>query len=197
MTTEVSELLYDDEMFKLFVLVLLFSDVDNTPSLMSLRNSYLTAIQRRQIHFSSDLPDQDSLCLGNSFYSKFNSSITSIKELSNFVNKLLIKLQEANKNEDDKFGNKQYHITKNWRLKLANFCMMMKCSNYLFWFLFYLMLTIRLVWLVFEIHTSWLFNNVKLTLTLIYKIMTVYIREINFTPNSNHLLFQSGSCQSL
>ena len=113
MTTEVSELLYDDEMFKLFVLVLLFSDVDNTPSLMSLRNSYLTAIQRRQIHFSSDLPDQDSLCLGNSFYSKFNSSITSIKELSNFVNKLLIKLQEANKNEDDKFGNKQYHITKN------------------------------------------------------------------------------------
>ena len=89
LTKEIGKLVQDDETFKLLVLVLLFSDVDESPKLTNLRNTYLNVIQRRQDHINSYQQNHGSLCVGSSVYSKFNSSIASLKELSVFIQRLL------------------------------------------------------------------------------------------------------------
>ena len=97
LTQEVGKLIYDDETFKLFTLVLLFSNVDhNHPeSLSSLQNSYLNVIRRRlNIHSFEDfsLQNYDTLAMGNLVYSKFNTCILAINELTHIVQKLMAKL---------------------------------------------------------------------------------------------------------
>merc|ERR1712079_494641 len=66
LTKEIGKLVQDDETFKLLVLVLLFSDVDESPKLTNLRNTYLNVIQRRQDHINSYQQNHGSLCVGSS-----------------------------------------------------------------------------------------------------------------------------------
>ena len=95
LTKDISELIYDEETFRLFTLVLLFSDMDISPApgLAQLRNTYLNIIRRRLGHMdfgdvASDV-DYNNLAVGNMVYSRFNSCIAGIKELTIFVQKLL------------------------------------------------------------------------------------------------------------
>ena len=51
LTADLSDLINDEETFRLFTLVLLFSDVDNsTGQLRILQNSYLNVLRRRISH---------------------------------------------------------------------------------------------------------------------------------------------------
>ena len=102
----IGQIIYNDETFKLFVLVLLFSDINecNSESLTCLRNSYLNVIRRRLDHlhiddYSDDYSsvNYDNLAIGAMVYSKFNSCIVDIKELSTFMEKLLAKLNQIKK----------------------------------------------------------------------------------------------------
>ena len=95
LTKDISELIYDEETFRLFTLVLLFSDMDISPApgLAQLRHTYLNVIRRRLGHMdfgdvSLDV-DYNNLAVGNMVYSRFNSCIAGIKELTIFVQKLL------------------------------------------------------------------------------------------------------------
>ena len=95
----IGEIIYNDETFKLFVLVLLFSDIDDchSQSLTCLRNSYLNVIRRRLDHVYIEdysVVNYDNLAIGHMIYSKFNSCIVDIKELSTFMQKLLAKLND-------------------------------------------------------------------------------------------------------
>ena len=98
----IGQIIYNDETFKLFVLVLLFSDINecNSESLTCLRNSYLNVIRRRLDHLHIDdysSVNYDNLAIGAMVYSKFNSCIVDIKELSTFMEKLLAKLNQIKK----------------------------------------------------------------------------------------------------
>ena len=93
---DIGELIQDDETFRLFTLVLLFSDVENQPNLTRLRDSYLSIIRRRLSHLQdSSFQNYDDLAIGSSVYSKFSSCVAGIKELSFFVQKLLARLKIA------------------------------------------------------------------------------------------------------
>ena len=96
LTQEIGELIHDDETFRLFTLVLLFSDVDK-PNLTRLRDSYLSIIRRRLSHLqdSNFQNYDDDLAIGSLVYSKFSSCVAGIKELSFFVQKLLDRLKTA------------------------------------------------------------------------------------------------------
>ena len=97
LTQEIGELIHDDQTFRLFTLVLLFSDVDNQPNLTRLRDSYLSIIRRRLSHLqdSNFQNYDDDLAIGSLVYSKFSSCVAGIKELSFFVQKLLDRLKTA------------------------------------------------------------------------------------------------------
>ena len=97
LTQEIGELIHDDQTFRLFTLVLLFSDVDNQPNLTRLRDSYLSIIRRRLSHLqdSNFQNYDDDLAIGSLVYSKFSSCVAGIKELSIFVQKLLDRLKTA------------------------------------------------------------------------------------------------------
>ena len=96
LTQDIGELIHDDETFRLFTLVLLFSDVDNQPNLTRLRDSYLSIIRRRLSHLQdSNFQNYDDLAIGSLVYSKFSSCVAGIKELSFFVQKLLNRLKTA------------------------------------------------------------------------------------------------------
>ena len=95
LTQDIGELIHDDQTFRLFTLVLLFSDVDNQPNLTRLRDSYLSIIRRRLSHLqdSNFQNYDDDLAIGSLVYSKFSSCVAGIKELSIFVQKLLDRLK--------------------------------------------------------------------------------------------------------
>ena len=97
LTQGIGELIHDDQTFRLFTLVLLFSDVDNQPNLTRLRDSYLSIIRRRLSHLQdSSFQNYDNdLAIGSLVYSKFSSCVAGIKELSFFVQKLLDRLKTA------------------------------------------------------------------------------------------------------
>ena len=97
LTQDIGELIHDDQTFRLFTLVLLFSDVDNQPNLTRLRDSYLSIIRRRLSHLqdSNFQNYDDDLAIGSLVYSKFSSCVAGIKELSFFVQKLLDRLKTA------------------------------------------------------------------------------------------------------
>ena len=97
LTQGIGELIHDDQTFRLFTLVLLFSDVDNQPNLARLRDSYLSIIKRRLSHLqdSNFQNYDDDLAIGSLVYSKFSSCVAGIKELSFFVQKLLDRLKTA------------------------------------------------------------------------------------------------------
>jgi hypothetical protein len=96
LTQYIGELIHDDETFRLFTLVLLFSDVDNQPNLTRLRDSYLSIIRRRLSHLQDfNFQNYDDWAIGSLVYSKFSSCVAAIKELSFFVQKLLDRLKTA------------------------------------------------------------------------------------------------------
>ena len=103
MTQEIGELIYDDETFKLFTLVLLFSEVDEQSELSRLRDSYLNIIRRRISNLQASNPhrqdsnfqNSDELAIGSLVYSKFSYCVAAIKEISVLVQKLLARIKIA------------------------------------------------------------------------------------------------------
>ena len=93
LVTTVGELIQDQENFKLFTLVLLFSDDEAcSPEMKVLRNTYLNVIRRRNSYlFTGDDPHNElnNLTFGHLVYSRFSSSISSIKELALYCVKVM------------------------------------------------------------------------------------------------------------
>ena len=91
LATSVGEYIQNTETFKLFTLVLLFSDIDDIPTISRLRNSYLNIIRRRSNSLCHGAKSRDELknfAFGNVVYSKFNECICTVKELAMIVRKL-------------------------------------------------------------------------------------------------------------
>ena len=93
LVTTVGELIQDQENFKLFTLVLLFSDDEAcSPEMKVLRNTYLNVIRRRNSYlFTGDDSHNElnNLTFGHLVYSKFSSCISSIKELALYCVKVM------------------------------------------------------------------------------------------------------------
>ena len=93
LVTSVGELIQDQENFKLFTLVLLFSDDEAcSPELKVLRNTYLNVIRRRNSYlFTGDDSHNElnNLTFGHLVYSRFSSCISSIKELALYCVKVM------------------------------------------------------------------------------------------------------------
>ena len=93
LVTSVGDLIQDQTNFKLFTLVLLFSDDEAcSPEMKVLRNTYLNVIRRCNSYlFTGDdsLDELDNLTFGHLVYSKFSSCISSIKELALYCVKVM------------------------------------------------------------------------------------------------------------
>ena len=93
LVTTVGELIQDQENFKLFTLVLLFSDDEAcSPEMKVLRNTYLNVIRRRNSYlFTGDDSDNElnNMTFGHLVYSRFSSCISSIKELALYCVKVM------------------------------------------------------------------------------------------------------------
>ena len=93
LVTTVGELIQDQENFKLFTLVLLFSDDEAcSPEMKVLRNTYLNVIRRRNSYlFTGDDSHNElnNLTFGHLVYSRFSSCISSIKELALYCVKVM------------------------------------------------------------------------------------------------------------
>ena len=87
----IGALIQNPESFKLFALVLLFSESDDIPAIRDLRNYYLNIIRRRHnMLYNEDVPEEDnikSIASGNMVYSRFNSCICDVKELAMILRK--------------------------------------------------------------------------------------------------------------
>lgn len=99
LTTDLSDLIDDEETFRLFTLLLLFSDVDDhsfPKSVKDLQMSYFNVIRRRLCHllFANNLEQETDLALGNMVYSRFSTLIIGIKQMTNFVHKLFSQLKK-------------------------------------------------------------------------------------------------------
>lgn len=87
----IGSVIKDDTTFKMLILALLFSDIDSEemPELERLQKSYLGIVRRRCRDLVEPNRDSESnLALGNFMYSKFNSCVCDVKELSMIVRKL-------------------------------------------------------------------------------------------------------------
>ena len=95
LTADLSDLINDEETFRLFTLVLLFSDVDETTGqLKILQNSYLNVLRRRISHLVSTKEEfKNDLALGNLMYSRFSTLMAGIKQMTTFVHKLFTQLK--------------------------------------------------------------------------------------------------------
>ena len=95
LTADLSDLINDEETFRLFTLVLLFSDVDNSiGQLKVLQNSYLNVLRRRISHLVLAKEEfKNDLALGNLMYSRFATLLAGIKQMTTFVHKLFTQLK--------------------------------------------------------------------------------------------------------
>ena len=90
----VCDLIQDQETFKLFTLALLFSGNEvSIPEIKLLKDTYLNVIRRRK-NLDMDFMYQnessnENLAFGHLVYSRFNSCISSIKELSIYIQKVM------------------------------------------------------------------------------------------------------------
>ena len=103
LVNDISDLISDEETFRLFTLVLLFFDVDSEsfpPQLTSLRNSYINVLRRRLGKYWDTSLDCNEFAVGNTIYSRFGQCIAGIKKLVSFVQKLL----DFMRNEQKKMG---------------------------------------------------------------------------------------------
>ena len=88
------DLIQDQETFKLFTLGLLFSGNEvSIPEIKLLKDTYLNVISRRK-NLDVDLMYQsessiENMAIGHLVYSRFNSCISSIKELSIYIQKVM------------------------------------------------------------------------------------------------------------
>ena len=80
--------LHGHETFKLFSLVLLFSDVENSSKLNELRNNYLNVIRRKHNHLYHLEAQHSDVAFGNYMYSRFNASVCDVKELAMIIRKI-------------------------------------------------------------------------------------------------------------
>lgn len=88
LVTNIGEVIQNVETFKLFTLVLLFSDVEDIPSILKLRNCYLNVIRRRNHHLLAEASGANDLAFGSMVYSRFNACVCDVKELAMIVRKL-------------------------------------------------------------------------------------------------------------
>ena len=95
LTADLSDLINDEETFRLFTLVLLFSDVDSdSGSLKMLQNSYFNVLRRRLSHLvETDQEFKSDYALGNLMYSRFSTLMAGIKQMTTFVHKLFTQLK--------------------------------------------------------------------------------------------------------
>ena len=95
LTADLSDLINDEETFRLFTLVLLFSDVDSsTGQLKVLQNSYLNVLRRRISHLAETAQEfKNDYALGNLMYSRFSTLMAGIKQMTTFVHKLFTQLK--------------------------------------------------------------------------------------------------------
>ena len=107
LTADLSDLINDEETFRLFTLVLLFSDVDDSGQLKVLQNSYLNVLRRRISHLVETKEEfKNDLALGNLMYCRFSTLMAGIKQMTTFVHKLFTQLQSPP-------GQKDIEITEN------------------------------------------------------------------------------------
>jgi len=101
LTADLSDLINDEETFRLFTLVLLFSDVDDSGQLKILQNSYLNVLRRRISHLVETKQEfKHDLALGNLMYSRFSTLMAGIKQMTTFVHKLFTQLKTPPDQED-------------------------------------------------------------------------------------------------
>ena len=102
LTADLSDLINDEETFRLFTLVLLFSDVDSdSGSLKMLQNSYFNVLRRRLSHLvETDQEFKSDYALGNLMYSRFSTLMAGIKQMTTFVHKLFTQLKSPPIQED-------------------------------------------------------------------------------------------------
>ena len=92
LTKRLGILIYNPEIFKLFVLLLLFSDSIEVQGLKNVWESYLGIIQRRHNHvYNESLShNEEDLPLGNMMYSRIKSCIIDIKKLGEILAKITV-----------------------------------------------------------------------------------------------------------
>ena len=92
----IGSLIQDPDMHKLLTLVVLFTDVDyeDMPDIVRLRDRYMNILRRRQRRLgddkalADDWDDEDGFVYGQLLYSRFNSCICDVKELTTIIAKL-------------------------------------------------------------------------------------------------------------